>query len=392
MKIASTTGVDVFFMIQTAEGRRFFSGESSLTDCYLNHRLVPSSNDIQMYLAPNVSALRQKRSANSADDYAGFYVPQSFESCHPAGPQQEPLQTLPSQSALNDPRRHPFRQSPQSPSSSLKRARLAANSTLSEPLRKRRHNSKSYEVSADPSATDIPNVKREEDESLCKEGENCGLELDDNAKETSSCEIIDWEAEDDDVTILDDDDEGNASRDDFGSDDAANVHERTLALKLESELSNPLPTDSDYSSSVSWLVSKILTHPKLEAVLLVCDASVADKDSIASKLLNSLLYEYAKLAAHECPYETIEDPRCKEFYSMCFEALWTHLPNLQKLHEDGIRVTRGNGYLSRMGKRRTEHKRATTSYSLKAAMRETMRKCFRVLHSKAVLLRKSKLA
>ena len=89
------------------------------------------------------------------------------------------------------------------------------------------------------------------------------------------------------------------------------------------------------------VLSAILAHPKLEAVQQVCDSSVADKDSVASKLLNSLLYEYAKIAAHHCPFDTVDDPRCKAFYSRCFEELWSHLPNLQELHDKGLKTSIG---------------------------------------------------
>ena len=89
------------------------------------------------------------------------------------------------------------------------------------------------------------------------------------------------------------------------------------------------------------VLSAILAHPKLEAVQQVVDSSVSDKDSVASKLLNSLLYEYAKIAAHHCPFDTVDDPRCKAFYSRCFEELWSHLPNLQELHDKGLKTSIG---------------------------------------------------
>lgn len=431
MKVASMTDVDVFFMVQTADGRRFFTGKSSLTDCYLNHRLVPSCSDVQLELAPNICALRQKHPTKSPDNYAGFYVKnnspfqmqQPFDSRNAAKPRQpDPSPGLPSQQrhhslesreTLQDSPHSRFSQSssnetlrrqslPQrpTPSSNRKHSSFSANgdSSAPGPLKKHRHDSKPNEGTKDhnvnASATDPANgtananspeavdVKCESAETVVEsvKRENSGFELDEKLKESLDCQVIESEGEDDgdedDVTIIDDiDDEARvaavANETTFAA--ASNQPQRHSQYRSthisKSHLYNPQQPDltDPFSSLISSLVSKIITHPKLEAVLLVCDASVAEKDSIASKLLNSLLYEYAKLAAHECPYDTVEDPRCKEFYSCCFEGLWVHLPNLQKLHQDGLKVMSG---------------RKSRESRLKSAMRETMRKCFRVIHRK----------
>ena len=90
-------------------------------------------------------------------------------------------------------------------------------------------------------------------------------------------------------------------------------------------------TDTDKD----WLFSEILHHPKLEAVQRIRDGdSVADKNSVDSKILNSLLYDFAKAAAAKCPFRNAEDAKCKQFYSVCFEEIWSEfLPNLRQLDE-----------------------------------------------------------
>lgn len=134
----------------------------------------------------------------------------------------------------------------------------------------------------------------------------------------------DGAGESDDVAVIDD--EGGDGEEHFsgGGDGSYQIE------------NGDIPTNEHMT-----VLSAILAHPKLEAVQQVCDSSIADKDSVASKLLNSLLYEYAKIAAHHCPFDTVDDPRCKAFYSRCFEELWSHLPNLQELHDKGLKTCIG---------------------------------------------------
>jgi len=106
-----------------------------------------------------------------------------------------------------------------------------------------------------------------------------------------------------------------------------------------------LVSDSDKQC----IFAEILQHPKLEAVKQICDESVSDKNSVSSKLLNSLLYDFSKIAAAKCPFRNIEDPKCKQFYSLCFEEIWNQLPNLQVLHEKGITMHMGKKRRSMKG-------------------------------------------
>ena len=110
------------------------------------------------------------------------------------------------------------------------------------------------------------------------------------------------------------------------------------------------PTAESASSKIfeKCIFPEIFSHPKLEAVKRICDAeTVADKNSIASKVLHSLLYDFAKSAAAKCPFRNAEDARCKRFYAECFEEMWNQfLPNLRELDERDAVERRAGGTLT----------------------------------------------
>ena len=108
-------------------------------------------------------------------------------------------------------------------------------------------------------------------------------------------------------------------------------------------------------SDKEWIFSEIFSHPKLEAVKQICDAeSVADKNSVPSKILNSLLYDFAKSAAVKCPFRNVDDTRCKQFYAKCFEEIWNEfLPNLRELDERDLAGKRMSTTMTAAGRDRS---------------------------------------
>ena len=85
------------------------------------------------------------------------------------------------------------------------------------------------------------------------------------------------------------------------------------------------------------------THPKYEVFQRLCDPSIADKDSIASKTLTSLLFETAKVAASLCPFQIYDEICIKKFLTRSFEILWDLLPRLNQLHKESIKIPVGTG-------------------------------------------------
>jgi len=283
MKIATMIDANVFVMVESS-GQRYFAGKKYLCDSYLNSGLNPSGNDIELEIFPEVCALQEKVRAPEPFSPGGSVPPQ--QTAYPeTGNYSMPPGGGAGSSGQKRARKRP------SPSPVTINIPSSSTTTL-------------VQVSPKRLRTEIAeaiNVKTE--------------------RKTEAEEL-------DDVTVIEDDDE---------------VDDSMSAVVDASFNDSMVPNEGgDYSTNEHMTVlNAILQHPKLEAVQQVCDSTIADKDSVASKLLNSLLYEYAKIAAHHCPFDTIDDPRCKAFYSQCFEELWNHLPNLQELHDKGLMIRRG---------------------------------------------------
>ena len=78
MKLASMTDVGVFVLVEHSAGTRFFTGKRHLCDSYLDGRLAPTGNDVEMEVNPDVSALRER----VADDAAFTHHPHPQQQRH----------------------------------------------------------------------------------------------------------------------------------------------------------------------------------------------------------------------------------------------------------------------------------------------------------------------
>ena len=335
MKLASMTDANVFMLVEHSGGR-YFSGKRHLCDSYLSHRLSPIGNDVEMEINPDVSALQERQ--------------------HPFYPQSSPSSSALAHSSQSENHNSSDSSRKRSSSSTTNRFPQQVVATASSSPSKRRRTSDLVDASnSSPSMNDL---KREasQDGFLVKddvgrsEGGVSALEASYSLMDQSSF------------------DAGNASDDDIICEEEAvyaiaasgNDHRQRVppSQRTLNEESDALAVISD--SDKPGIFAEILQHPKLEAVKQICDESVSDKNSVSSKLLNSLLYDFSKIAAAKCPYRNIEDPKCKQFYSLCFEEIWDQLPNLQILHERGL--------TSQIGKR---------LYPIKVACRERFRNNFR---------------
>ena len=322
MKLASMTDANVFMLVEHAGGR-YFSGKRHLCDSYLSHRLSPIGNDVEMEINPDISALQER--------------PHCFFS------QSSPV---PSQSTESSARKRSFNNHFPPPS----------NST-SSPSKRHRGGSDQAGLSSSPTVMN----------DLKQEAITDGFAIQNNGGHSegtfeNSFSLADQSSYDagnsSDADIICEEEEGMYAI-------AATATTPEPRRRHSSPRTSASLEDSDALAVISdtdkqWIFAEILQHPKLEAVKQICDESVSDKNSVSSKLLNSLLYDFSKVAAAKCPFRNIEDPKCKQFYSLCFEEIWNQLPNLQILHERGL--------TSQIGKR---------SYPIKVAGRERFRNNFR---------------
>merc|ERR1719419_161910 len=63
--------------------------------------------------------------------------------------------------------------------------------------------------------------------------------------------------------------------------------------------------------------------------------------SVEFKILNSLIYEYAKVLASLCPFQSSSEPGAKEVFRLAFELFWNFFPAYQSMHDDGFKVIDG---------------------------------------------------
>ena len=61
--ILSISDANVFMLVEHSGGR-YFSGKRHLCDSYLNHRLSPIGNDVEMEINPEVSGMRRLLATN----------------------------------------------------------------------------------------------------------------------------------------------------------------------------------------------------------------------------------------------------------------------------------------------------------------------------------------
>jgi len=87
--------------------------------------------------------------------------------------------------------------------------------------------------------------------------------------------------------------------------------------------------------SMSWIYD-IVNDEKANLLKRVRDASLADKSSVHGKVFVSFLYFFGKHVASNCPTED-----WKDYFSACFDLMWSLFPNWQELDQNGTLCTRG---------------------------------------------------
>lgn len=301
MKLASMTDANVFMLVEHSGGR-YFSGKRYLCDSYLNRGLCPIGNDIEMEVNPDISALQERPHT--------FFPP----------PHSSPSNARHSRSTTPHQIDSPLKPSSRKRSSGSQHISLVPQTQTSPSKKSRMSDGVGTSVSA-PSTNDLKVEMTSEGFQFVDDGES-------HTTYESAVAKMQQASENDDAVIICEDEEAAL----FASPDPP-----TPSVFLDEEADLSLISDSDKQ----WIFAEILQHPKLEAVKQICDETVSDKNSVSSKLLNSLLYDFSKIAAAKCPFRSIEDPKCKQFYSLCFEEIWNQLPNLQALHDRGISMNMG---------------------------------------------------
>lgn len=103
-----------------------------------------------------------------------------------------------------------------------------------------------------------------------------------------------------------------------------------------------LPPDYDGQLMASdWNLGEFLSqNGKVEALKTVNeDSSFTDRDSPMFKLLNSALYDMAKIAAVHCPVKSTKNAHSAVFFVNAFDLFWESMPNLQQMSDRGALCT-----------------------------------------------------
>ena len=90
-----------------------------------------------------------------------------------------------------------------------------------------------------------------------------------------------------------------------------------------------------------WNLGEFLSqNAKVEALKTVNeDSSFTDRDSPMFKLLNSALYDMAKIAAVHCPVKSTKNAHSAVFFVNAFDLFWESMPNLQQMSDRGALCT-----------------------------------------------------
>ena len=90
---------------------------------------------------------------------------------------------------------------------------------------------------------------------------------------------------------------------------------------------------------VQWIYDEFIPrNPKTRDVTTIHDSSVTIKNSYAFKLLNTVLYAFGREAYAKCPYKCgqLKDDACRLYFSQCFDAFFSHFPNLVELDRQKV--------------------------------------------------------
>ena len=117
------------------------------------------------------------------------------------------------------------------------------------------------------------------------------------------------------------------------------MHEKVWnkKIKLFSFFLPPL----SFQMASDWNLGEFLSqNAKVEALKTVSDdSSFTDRDSPMFKLLNSALYDMAKIAAVHCPVKSTKNAHSAVFFVNAFDLFWESMPNLQQMSDRGALCT-----------------------------------------------------
>ena len=92
-------------------------------------------------------------------------------------------------------------------------------------------------------------------------------------------------------------------------------------------------------AGVQWIYDEFIPrNPKARDVTTIHDSSVTIKNSYAFKCLNTVLYAFGREAYAKCPYKCgqLKDDACRLYFSQCFDAFFSHFPNLVELDRQKV--------------------------------------------------------
>ena len=88
---------------------------------------------------------------------------------------------------------------------------------------------------------------------------------------------------------------------------------------------------------MNWIYNLVVDE-KAQLLKTVNDASLGDKTSVNGKVFVSFLYFFGKHVASHC-----RPAEWKEYFSLCFDAMWSLFPNWHELDQKGVLCSRGTG-------------------------------------------------
>ena len=116
-----------------------------------------------------------------------------------------------------------------------------------------------------------------------------------------------------------------------------NLKQKTVKNKITKSSSLSLFPPFSPQMASDWNLGEFLSqNAKVEALKTVSDdLSFTDRDSPMFKLLNSALYDMAKIAAVHCPVKSTKNAHSAVFFVNAFDLFWESMPNLQQMSERG---------------------------------------------------------
>ena len=78
MKLANLTDANIFFLVETPQGRKF-SGKRHLCDLYVGGELAPLGDDVEFEIDPSVSAIHERFVGGDGEEELGMFTEADIE-------------------------------------------------------------------------------------------------------------------------------------------------------------------------------------------------------------------------------------------------------------------------------------------------------------------------